>query len=92
MSVAHDIRLFTVTSIHRKPVEADDTTGNLRQVSKRWQKKKIQESNKREIKLVKSEEKKRYSKEETDWCSMHVKVIRAVDEEHVSSENESTFC
>ena len=32
MRVAHDIRLFTVTSIHRKPVEAHETARNLRQV------------------------------------------------------------
>ena len=32
MRVAHDIRLFTVTSIHRKPAEAHETARNLRQV------------------------------------------------------------
>ena len=32
MRVAHDIRLFTVTSIHRKPVEAHETARNLRHV------------------------------------------------------------
>ena len=92
MRVAHDIRLFTVTSIHRKPVEAHETARNLRQVRQKMTEEEDPRVKQERNQAGKIWGKEKVLKEETDWCSMHVKVIPTVDEEHVSSENESTFC
>ena len=74
--MARGICSFMVTSIHNIRETIKNSQKLRTKLAKRWLK--IQESKEREINLIKkkkSEETKRCSKEEFDWCSKFVKVI-----------------